>query len=478
MASFYAHSDHGSRRKLSGGMTVAAFLLLALLAVIFGYSLHMAATRKVHVIWIDPYVSLSVEGADGYGVAMETIDTEGFKKELEEVLRTSNAGLDEEEIRKLADETADSLYPVRNYEIADREDGSLSDGTQGTQDHENAASSGQTDGNGLLPARGMSNGDSVTMYVYVSDEMQEKLRAKGLHIAFECDPVSQTADGLPEAEPYDAFADLNVTFSGYSGAGQVSLAYWGSYPFVFSAEPEESLHNGDRVRVRISFDGEYENSLDRIVEDFHIMPVALEQEYTVSGLWLNPTSISDFTKENTEDLLEKATDMAGSLIEDEYMEGDRIDSLVPVSLYFAVPSEGNTAQGEEDAAQDEEYGAQAEENAERPEEHAEVSNYFYCIFLVNYTNYSGDELAYYYYVCYQDLKLDDQGNMIGDFSQAMHPEKPDSMVQELLGNGVVSLPGWRNMFRTVLGYESEDQLVSRVIDPLRPAYEVSTVELQ
>ena len=94
----------------------------------------------------------------------------------------------------------------------------------------------------------ISNGDTVTLNVTISEEKQELLSEKGFSIAFDCNPLEMTVGGLPEAVPFDPFGELNVDFSGFDGAMVWSLlSIRGSTPLSFSCVPGENLHNGDTI---------------------------------------------------------------------------------------------------------------------------------------------------------------------------------------------------------------------------------------
>ena len=106
-----------------------------------------------------------------------------------------------------------------------------------------------------------------------------------------------------------------------------------------------------------------------------------------------------------------------------------------------------------------------------------IQNYLFCVFAVNYTNSSGEDLQYYYYVRFENLMLDDSGEVIADFAQYDHPRKPSiPLIGEALGDGAeVSVPGILS-FRTLAGYETLEQLISRAVAPLESEYTVTSIE--
>ena len=73
--------------------------------------------------------------------------------------------------------------------------------------------------------------------------------------------------------------------------------------------------------------------------------------------------------------------------------------------------------------------------------------------------------------------LDDSEEAVADFTQFDHPRKPSiPIIGEALGDGAeVSVPGILS-FRTLAGYETQEQLISRVITPLEQTYIVTSVD--
>lgn len=437
------YSGPGRKKKLSGGMIVFLVVLLILQGMIIVYALMMAFRTRLHVIWLDPYLQISIQGADGYAVAEPVFDEDVFRSDFEEILLQTDSSLRPENAASLSEKAAGSLIYEFHVKAADGEtDVNISDA-----DEEDDEINQQEDYE--LPVPGISNGDTVTLYADISEEAWTELRDKGFFLSFECNPVVQTAEGLPEAEPYDPFGELTVLFSGLNGAGTIELYYNGYYPFSFSADPSEGLSNGDQVKVSMSFNEGYD--LNRIVEEYHIMPVSLSGQYTVSGLYANPSGIDSFTQENRDALMQHGREAVNALLEEEYEDGEMF-VIDDAGMYFAVSNEG-------------------------AEEAAGSRNYLFCVYLINYTNESGDDLQYYYYVRFEDLMLDESGQVIADFTHYDYPKKPSiPLIGEALGDGSqVSVPGILN-FRTLAGYESLEELITRAITPLESAYTVTSIE--
>ena len=289
------------------------------------------------------------------------------------------------------------------------------------------------------------------------------------------------AEGLTEAAPYDPFEDLTLAFTGLNGVGRTEIYYNSNYPFSFSPEPSEGLSNGDQIEISLSLDEGYD--LNRVVEEFHIMPVSLSRRFTVAGLYVNPTDIDAFTSENRESLMQQGRLAASSLLEEEY-EDSEMFVLDDAGMYFAAEeavsgtaASGSQTAGSQAAGTIEDLGEETAGTQDSVMQTSGIQNYLFCVFAVNYANSSGEDLQYYYYVRFENLMLDDSGEVIADFAQYDHPRKPSiPLIGEALGDGAeVSVPGILS-FRTLAGYETLEQLISRAVAPLESEYTVTSIE--
>ena len=462
------YSGPGRKKKLTGAIIAVIVIMLLIQGGIIVYALRMAIKSRVKVFWLEPYLQVDIQGADGYAVANPVFDEDSFRKDFEESLMAAGSSAGKEEAAEISKEIAESILFDKDITTVD---GRTGVGTDGEAD-EDSERSLQEDFD--IPDPGISNGDTITVYAYVDEDALVSLREKGFYYAFECDPVVKTAEGLKEAYPYDPFEDLSISFSGMSGAGEAEIYYEGEYPMYFTAEPSTGLRNGDTIEVRVELDEGYD--LDGIVDEYHIMPTSLSNQYTVSGLYVNLTGIDDLTEDAMESIMREGREAARSFLEDEYQDNENF-VLDDAGLYFAVSRNTDTLSYELVSTDDEDD--EYEEGSDRPEEQQSSKNYAYCLLAVNYYNTSGEEFQYYYYVRFENLMLDDSGEIIADFRKVEYPHKPSiPILGEALGDGAeVSVPGIFS-FRTLAGYETLDQLISLVIDPLETDYEVTSVEIE
>lgn len=457
MLSRSTFSGPDQEKKVSGGRIFLIVFLLLIQTGIILFALSLAVRTRVRVVWLDPYLQLDIQGANGYAVTRPQFDEDRFRSDLEDTLRAGRSSLSSDAADSLSNKAAESISFEYYVRTADGETG------MGVTDAEEEDSEENLQDALDLPVPGISNGDTVTVYADISEEVWTDLREMGFYLAFECDPVSMTAENLPEANPYDPFEDLSVSFYGMDGTGTLNIDYNNSYPLRFNADPSDNLKNGDTINVEVTFSDDYD--LNSLVANYHIMPTRLQNQYTVTGLYVNPNGIEEFSEETRENLMREGREAARAFLEEEYEENERF-TLDDAGMYFAVSNE--VVQDSAETAGEEGTG-DANVSAS-----SGIRNYLYCLFRVNYSNDSGDELEYYYYIRFENLLLDDSGEVTTDFRQVEYPHKPSiPLFGEALGDGAEVSVGFLS-FRTLAGYETLNELITRVIDPLRTSFTVSS----
>lgn len=446
----------GRKQKLTGVSAAAIFALTLIMGGIIGLSFYLAAFSRTTVVRLDPYLKVYIRGADSFAEVTAEFDREGFAKQLEGILSEIHPGeqMTAEELHSLADTAAESVSTDYILERNRKEnsvgssggsEGKASD-TESTENAENAENTENTKNTESITGNGISNGDRVYCYAYMEEEAQALLREKGFVLAFESGKVIRTAEGLPEAEPYDPFADLTVEFEGISGNGRVILTYKGSLPLTFQAEPAKGLSNGETVRICMAPAKKY--TIDQIAGEYHVVPTASETSYEVSGLFFEPASIHAFSEEMLNRLRELGREKARTLLEEEYFQDEKLISLTDSGLFYAAkPAEKDAADAD--------------------------GNYFFCTYLVHYADKSGNQLEYYYYVRFENVLINDQDQFYADFDQAAVPQKSTFLWRGLFGeDSTVTVPGFLN-FRTLAGYETLQGLQDAITADLDSGYGIT-----
>ena len=103
------YSGPGRKNKLTGRMIFFIIILLILQGGIIVRALNLAVITKVRVVWLDPFLQISIQGADGYAVAEPVFDRESFRSSFESILLKADSSLKHEEASALSAELSPAL---------------------------------------------------------------------------------------------------------------------------------------------------------------------------------------------------------------------------------------------------------------------------------------------------------------------------------------------------------------------------------
>lgn len=209
-------------------------LIIALLLLVFAI-----ATAKP-TIKLDNYLTIETSGYDGYGTATVVIDWDGIEEKYGKKLSLTNR----------AKKEIFWLTPM-DY---------LKSGI-----HVN-----------LENQRELSNGDIIAYTWEVDENLFDYVKCKTKY-----SDDSYTVEGLTEVGTFDAFADLEVTFSGISPNASLTYDYSGSQlsRYDFRCDTQNGLKNGDTITISIDNRG-----ADYYIKNWGMIPSGFEKEYVVSGL--------------------------------------------------------------------------------------------------------------------------------------------------------------------------------------------------
>ena len=404
-----------------------------LLTLFLGATLLLLAGCK-KTINLNDYLSVSFDGYD-------TVGTASFRIDEEKML------LDNAKTFKLTDNSDLALasYYTTNYRLT----GELDDTTD------------------------LENGDKVKFTWDNSlTALEEKYRVK-----FTFSDETFEVSGLKEAENYNPFDDLKVSFEGYDTVGKMNYSYDGSMSdLYFNADNTSNLKNGDVVKITMS---SYYDDLKRYALEKGKLITETEKEYTVEGL----TELIDY--DPFDDVTVTFSGMSGDgSVERQYSgklnlsinaepysglsNGDKV--TVTVSSYYddiqqmAAPEgyrvtattkeytvEGLTeymsslAQLPEDAFSKMDKNAQDVFNAyvasgwdtpstlkgisyigsyllnQKNYDYWNDANYLYLIYKISVVPEEGDPFDYYYYVRYRNIKITAEGECSYDLSDYSNP---------------------------------------------------------
>lgn len=191
-------------------------------------------------IKLDDYLTIEANGYDGYGTASVIIDWDGIEEKYGDKL-----SLTSQAILEFGGITPMDILRLSIHVSLDE-------------------------------TNKLSNGDIIAYTWNVDEELFTYVECKTKYT-----DDSYTVEGLTEIGSFDAFADLEVTFSGISPNGRLDFNYTGSQLsyYDFNYDKYSGLRNGDVVTFTVT-----NTNMEYFAERFGMIPDSLEKEYVVSGL--------------------------------------------------------------------------------------------------------------------------------------------------------------------------------------------------
>lgn len=244
-------------------------------AVVGGIAVIVAAILIVvnitSTINLNDFVTIEVEGYSGYGTASISIDWEAMEAKYGDKVKFSK------EAKEEMGAPGGFLDGVSAF-----------DGLRGS-----IYVSLDTD-------EDLSNGDEIHYTWDIDDELFKYVSCK-----LKYTEGTYTVEGLEEAQTFDPFADLTVTFEGISTNGQLNINYSGQElsPYDFSSDTAYGLANGDTVTITLD-----EYMVEYCLEELGMLPSVTEKTYTVEGLSEYITDLSQIPQEYLDSLKKEAED--------------------------------------------------------------------------------------------------------------------------------------------------------------------------
>lgn len=245
---------------------------------------------------LNKYLTVEVEGYEGFGEATATIDWDAIEDKYGKKLSFT---------RKAANEYGGFLSMTTPVEA-------LRDGVTVTLDKR----------------EGLSNGDKVKYTIEIEDDLEEYLNCK---IKFK--DGDEKVSGLEKVDTFDAFANLEVTFDGVGPNGTVNLNYKGSElsTYDFTCDKSSGLSNGDTIVVSINAD-----NLENYINAIGKIPAESEKKYKVKGLESYVVSIDEIDEKALEDMKSQGFDVYNAMVASEWDESEELSSLDYIGNYLLV----------------------------------------------------------------------------------------------------------------------------------------------
>lgn len=239
----------------------------------------------------------------------------------------------------------------------------------------------------------LSNGQTITYTWTVDPDLTKYLKCKVKY-----KDGSYTVKDLTEVGSFDAFANLDVEFSGVAPNGSANLNYTGSELsyYDFDADKLSGLSNGDVITVTID-----ESIIPSCAERLGKVPETNEKQYTVTGLQSYLTNLSEITDEDLAVMQQQASDVYNASVAQEWSETSHLENFTYLGDYLLTAKNADT------------WG---------------TSNYLYLVYKVQARNeYSDGKESYnqvndiYWYIRFRDLMIGEDGRLVVDVTDYATP---------------------------------------------------------
>ena len=259
----------------AGAGLVALIVLICVLA---------AGSRTIN---LDKYLTIETSGYNGYGEATATIDWARMEKECSKKISFSQKAKNNALVRTFST----PFYVFR-----------------------------ECVGVKLDKYKDLSNGDEINYTWSISSEMELYLNCK---VKYTTDGKKKVSD-LTEVETFDAFADLQIEFTGSAPAGRAELKYSGDMlsSYDFSMDKSSGLSNGDVITVTLD-DYVQSNCLSK----YGKVPAEKSKEYTVSGLSEYVGAFKDLPEDFITKVKSEAEDTISAYCANDYSESSSMTGL-------------------------------------------------------------------------------------------------------------------------------------------------------
>lgn len=267
------------------GIGVLAIMLTAIICI---------AINTGKTINLNNYLAVKTTGYDGYGTAKAAIDWTAIEEKYGDKLSFTNAAKNEYGGFLAAMTPIDVMKDKVSVKLEESHD--------------------------------LSNGTTIAYTWVVDGDLSNYIKGKVKY-----KDGAYTVTGLEKVGTFDAFADLEVEFSGVAPDGKASFTYTGSEMnrYDFSSDKISGLKNGDTITVTINHD-----KLKSYAENLGKIPEAMEKVYQVEGLDSYVSALSEIDEKALESMQQQAQDVYQAYVAKNWGEGETLESFTYIGNYL------------------------------------------------------------------------------------------------------------------------------------------------
>jgi hypothetical protein len=225
---------------------------------------------------------------------------------------------------------------------------------------------------------GLANGDTITITASYSgwyfDSIEDYLVDNGYK------PTATTktyeVSGLTDAQDFDPFEKLEVTFSGTSPYGEVSINSdkVEVSGLDYSISKSRNLSNDEEITITVT--GSWGADLENYCLERGYVPTQSEKTYTVEGLAFYVTELDQIPDSVMNEMDEQIQDSVKASVASKWRNPDTFTGIKLLGCYLLYP---------------------------KSMDNRDSANYLYLVYQIDVKPEDGSKFSYYYYAYYQDL---------------------------------------------------------------------------
>lgn len=239
----------------------------------------------------------------------------------------------------------------------------------------------------------LSNGDKIT---FKWDDIDTKKFKEKYSLKLNFSDVPYEVSGLEQAEEFNPFDYITVTYEGFAPYGKLNISKNGENPVYgisYRADKADGLSNGDKVVVK----AEAGSDITEYCFGKGYAPSETEREFTVSGLASYATKLNLIPADAMTKMDTHAQDVFRADVAKNWNDSESLKDIKLIGNYFLTPKD--------------------------PSISANTYNYVYFIYKITAENSEIENgFDYYYYSYFTNIILLDDGTCSFDLNDITVPE--------------------------------------------------------
>lgn len=236
------------------------------------------------------------------------------------------------------------------------------------------------------PSAGLSNGDTVTVTASYNGWYYSDIDSYLANSGYKASATTKTykVSGLTEADDFDPFEGLSLTFSGTSPYGEAAINTDDVIlsDLDYTVSKSRNLSNGEEITITVS--GPWGADLENYCLERGYVPTKTEMTYEVEGLSCYVTELEQIPADDLELMDEQIQDTLKARVASGWSYKDSMKNMTFLGCYLLYPKDMDNR---------------------------DSANYLYLVYKIDVQNEKSGKFSYYYYAVYRDLLYTAEGDL-------------------------------------------------------------------